>query len=99
MELYSLSPHAESDLDEIWDYFAQFDADNANRFLLEVFEIFGMLARNPLAGRVRNEIRENLRSFPKGDYAIFYYTNVVSVRIIRVLHSARNIEKVIDEEM
>lgn len=96
---YSLSPRAESDLDVIWMYYAQFDPENANRFVREIIEIFEMIARNPSAGRVRNEFRENLRSFPKDAYSIFYYPKTTGVRIMRVLHTARDNETIIDEEV
>lgn len=99
MNAFSLSPLAESDLDHIWSYFAEFDADNADRFLIKILEVLQMLADNPLSGRQRSEIRENLRFFPKDDYCIFYYPNPLGVRIMRILHSSRDIENIINEEL
>ena len=44
MNVFSLSPLAAGDVDDIWFYFAEFDPENANRFLLEILQVFRMLA-------------------------------------------------------
>lgn len=96
---YTISPWAVDDLDGIWLYFAQFDHDNADKFISELFEVFGMLARNPVAGRLRSDIEPDLRSFPKVNYSIFYYPTAVGVRIMRILHSARDIETILENDL
>lgn len=93
MGSYSFSPRAKSDLDQIWNYYAQFDPDNASRFVRELIRVFEMLAKFPSSGRLREEIRADLRSFPKGNYVIFYYPTPAGVRIMRVLHGARDHKK------
>ena len=98
MATFTLSPLAEDDLDSIWNYFAQYDTENATRFSLELLEAFWMLAHNPMAGRNRSYIRDSLRMFPKNDYCIFYYPDPNGVQIMRVLHSARDIETIFDKE-
>lgn len=93
-----ISPLAEDDLDSIWNYLAEYDAENAARFSLELLQSFWMLAQNPMAGTNRSNIRNNLRMFPKNDYCIFYYPDPNGVQIMRILHSARDIETIFDED-
>jgi toxin ParE1/3/4 len=50
-----------------------------------------MLARHPHIGRRRDDLRPNLRSFPVGDYVIFYQTEGSDVLILHVLHGRRDI--------
>jgi toxin ParE1/3/4 len=40
----------------------------------------------PHAGRTRNEIRPGYRSFPVGEYLIFYRVMEPGVRIMHVVH-------------
>lgn len=46
----------------------------------------------PEAGRSRSELQMGLRSFPVGRYLIFYRPSATSVEIVRVLHSARDVD-------
>jgi toxin ParE1/3/4 len=50
-----------------------------------------MLVENPLAGRERRELRDSLRSFPAGNYVIFYVPLPDGVEIIRVMHGRQDI--------
>jgi toxin ParE1/3/4 len=66
------SPQAEVDLNSIWDYIAADNVKAADALLVRIEELFDMLAQTPLAGRARNELAMKLRSFPVGNYVIFY---------------------------
>lgn len=46
-------------------------------------------------GRSRNELLDNLRSFPFERYLIFYFPIDDGVDIVRVLHNARDIDTVL----
>lgn len=92
--LYRLAPQVLSDLDQIWDYVAADNPTAALRLLSLFEERFLMLARQPLMGELRDELAPHLRSFPAGNYVIFYYPLDVSretVEIARVLHGARDV--------
>jgi toxin ParE1/3/4 len=54
-------------------------------------EAFDMLLTMPLAGRLRQEFRENLRSFAVDNYVIFYIPQSAGIDIIRVMHGRRDI--------
>lgn len=52
---------------------------------------FSFIAKNPGVGRLRSELREGLRSFPAGNYQIYYRQEKKDiVRILYVRHAARD---------
>ena len=63
-----VSDVAERDLDNIWYYIAKKSGsiETADRVVDSVTERFAMLARQPAAGRRRDELEAGLRSFPAG---------------------------------
>lgn len=91
-EFYVLSEIADKDLEEIFDYtMNKFGFDQAEKYLLQIDEIFKMLMKNPESGKQRNEIKEGLYSFPKDNHVIFYRILEDHIRIVRVLHGSRDI--------
>jgi len=51
-----------------------------------------MLLQNPLAGRERPELRSDLRSFPVGNYIIFYRALPDGVEIVRVMSGRQDVD-------
>jgi toxin ParE1/3/4 len=49
-------------------------------------------------GRARDELAANVRSFPFGRYVIFYAPMQDGIDVVRVLHSARDIDAVFSEK-
>ncbi|MBF9255624.1 type II toxin-antitoxin system RelE/ParE family toxin [Pontibacter sp. 172403-2] len=94
MAIYQLSPAAEEDLTEIWLYLAENASEQvADHIIDEISDTCQHLAQSPLIGRTRNELREELRSFPASTYLIFYdvvTANHIVVR--RVLHQRRDVD-------
>jgi toxin ParE1/3/4 len=96
-QLYQVSPAASCDLDAVWDYIAQDKPGAAANFLNKLRDHFLMLAQNPLLGESREELLPNLRSFPVGNYVIYYRpesTRNYAVEILRVLHGGRDVNAV-----
>jgi toxin ParE1/3/4 len=90
---YRVSPGADGDLIQIWEYIAQEDPDAAARLLGRFVNCFAMLARQPLIGTARDDLRRGVRDFSVGSYVIYYRPTSsadVAVEIVRVLHSARD---------
>lgn len=85
------SPRAKRDLLEIWDYIADDSEARADAFIARFDEKFRLLAERSGLGRPRDELAEGLRSFPVGRYVIFFRSIPNGVEIVRVLHSARDI--------
>lgn len=93
-ESYVLSEIADEDLGDIFDYsFAEFGIEQAKKYLYEIEEVFQNLLINPELGKIRNEIKEGLYSFPKDNHFIFYRILENHIRIVRVLHGSRDIPK------
>ena len=88
---YRLARTARRDLADIWDYIAKDSPINANRFLKMIAKRVHLLGSNPYAGRSRDELRPGLRSFPVGDYLIFYRVRKSLIEIARVLHGRRKL--------
>ena len=87
----SISPLAQTDLDEIWDYVANDNWPAADRLLATFHEKFLLLSRHPLLGQVREELRADVRSLSVGQYVIYYRARENRVHIARALHGSRDV--------
>lgn len=96
-------PQVERDLEECFVFIGTDNLDAALRFLVAAEETFSQLARFPRIGkskRVKTRILPGIRQFPiKGfeQHLVFYRPIIGGIEIIRVLHSARDLEGVLDE--
>jgi toxin ParE1/3/4 len=86
-------PQAAEDIEEIWDYIADDSFLAADRWLDQLDAQFQLLATHPLMGRAREELAAGIRSFPFGRYVIFYAQVDGGIDVVRVLHSARDIDE------
>lgn len=93
MTSYVVTPLAQADLDSIWNYIAADSPTAADRLLERFRETFARLARHPLMGRTRDELRSGLRSFSVRKYVVYYEFREGSLIIVRVIHGARDVEK------
>ena len=84
------SPQAEIDLENIWLYIAQDSPKNADRFLDLIQEKCELIADFPRLGESCAELIDGLRSFPVGNYLIFYFPLENGVNIVRVMHGSRD---------
>ena len=82
---------AELDLFDIWIYVAADNPDKADAFLDMFEEKFNLLAHSPMMGRERTELSKSIRSFPVGNYLVFYQPIEGGIDTFRVLLSARDI--------
>jgi len=89
-------PAAHFDLFEIWDHIATDSTAQADKMSEKFDRAFFRIAENPQMGRVRDELKAGIRSFPVGRYVIFYTVGVDSIQIARVLHSARDIKALLN---
>ncbi|MFY7815486.1 MAG: type II toxin-antitoxin system RelE/ParE family toxin [Chryseobacterium taeanense] len=89
---YVLSEAADQDLENIFDFtLNQFGFDQAEKYLLEIEDLFKILVLHPESGKARNEIKEGLYSFPKDNHIIFYRILDKYIRIVRVLYGSRDL--------
>ena len=87
-------PLAELDLLDIWNYIADDSPDRADNFLDRIESKLMTLAQNSGLGRKRSELLSDLRSFPIGNYVVFYQQIEGGIDVIRLLHGSRDIEEV-----
>ncbi len=93
-----IRPRALADLAEIWAYIAADSADQSDAFAALIDSKLQALARQPNMGRSRSELATDLRSFVVGRYVIFYVPHSEGVEIVRVLHGARDIEAILQDD-
>jgi toxin ParE1/3/4 len=82
---------SEDDLLDIWRYIAQDNPDAADRVLARIGSALDLLARNPLMGPARPDLRDDLRYFASGRYLILYSAHEDGIMVVRVLHGARHL--------
>lgn len=97
MTSYFLTPQVVQDLEESYDFIAVDSLNAALRFIDLLEEKFLLLTDSPEIGRRREELAPALRSFPVGNYVIFYRPVQEVIQIIRVLHGARDIESAFED--
>ena len=69
----------------------------ADRLIDSITDRFYLLASHPYVGRLREDLRPGLRSFPVGQYIVIYRIDQTDVLILHVLHSHRDILRIFDE--
>jgi len=87
-----ITPVAEADIAEIWDYIAQDSPDNATAFILALEEQIASLEEFPeRCPRIaENEILgTSYRHLVHGPYRTIFRVSGITVVILRVIHGAR----------
>jgi toxin ParE1/3/4 len=88
-------PEAEHDLIDIYLHVSRDNPTAAEKLVRAIDAKCERLARSPLIGRARPELRPDLRSFPYGAYLILYRVIDDGVEIVRVVHAARNLDDLV----
>jgi toxin ParE1/3/4 len=86
------SPQAEADVTAIWEFVAEDNIRAADALLDRIEAAFDMLAEMPRAGRAREDLAPKLRSFPVGNYVVFYLPVPDGIEVVRVMHARRDID-------
>lgn len=91
-----LADDANDDRLDIWSHIALDSARSADR-VLDLFDAaFEHLRALPQMGRARDDLRTGLRMWPVGDYLIFYRVDPDALRVLRILHGARDLPAIFD---
>jgi toxin ParE1/3/4 len=93
-----ISPEAQADLNSTWDYIAERDVAAADRFLDEFWTAASRHVSFPRTGRNRDDLRPGLRSFVVGKHVVFFLPDADTIRIVRVLHGSRDVNRIMSEE-
>jgi toxin ParE1/3/4 len=100
---YRLAWRARQDVLQIWQYIAGDNEPAADRFIDLLMRQFSLLGANPHIGRRRDDLREEYRSFPAGQYLVLYRVlnsagehpiSLQRVEIMHVIHSKRDIDSI-----
>ena len=99
MSGYHVTPAARNDLQQIHDYIAQFDIDNALRFVERISERFNLLSNYPYLGVARPRFGKDHRSFvvPGSGYIIVYRPIKDGVEILRVVHGSQDLGRLFQQ--
>ena len=88
------APKAESDLIDIWLYVAEDQPVNADRLLDQLNEAALLIAETPGMGVDRPILSKDLKSFPVGNYILYYRVKTDVLELVRVLSSSRDIDNI-----
>ncbi len=93
MKKIRLSPAAQNDLDEIWDYSNEnWGARKAQEYVEAIRDTLTAIA----AGTRRTtpvSVREGYFKCAAGSHLVFYRMNDISLDVIRILHSRMDVER------
>jgi len=90
--LYVQSAH--TDLLEAWLFIAEDNLAAADRMLEALAQEATTLSLQPMMGRARPELDQEVRSWPTSTpYILFYEINEATLTVLRVLHHARDVGK------
>ncbi len=94
MSRFTLSPRAQADLEEIWDYTeARWSRDQAEIYVRQIKTAIENLAADPSRGRACDDVRAGYRKYPVGSHVLFYRVRPDGVDIVRVLHGRMDFER------
>ena len=96
MKPFILTPRAEQDVSDIWDYIADDSIEAADRVLAALEKTMLRLAKNPGIGHMREELADRRhRFFLVYSYLIVYRFETQPLQVIRVLDAARDVQSVL----
>lgn len=93
MSRIDLKPLAKEDLIEIWQYIAEDNPNNADKFIDSVYEQLDLLSDQPCMGKEREDLATGLYYFPLGNYNAYYTLISNGIEVIRILHGKRDTER------
>lgn len=97
MKQFVLTPSAKRDLNNIWDYLADDSIVAADRVLDALENAIAKLAKNPGLGHWREDLADQRhRFFSVYSYLIVYRHNAKPLQIVRVLHAARDVRRILE---
>jgi toxin ParE1/3/4 len=88
-------PAARADLIGIGDFIARDNPDRAASFVAEIEARMRAAAERPRSHPARDDLHEGLRAARHGRYLIFFVEAGDEVQIVRVLHGARDLTRLL----
>lgn len=97
MAHYTYTRRAETDLIDIWTFVAEDNPAAADRLLDQIETACIHLAENPNLGPARPDLAAELRYFIVGNYLLLYRQTKPGIEIVRVVHGARQLSRLLRE--
>lgn len=96
MNGYVLTPAADDDLDEIWQYVCHSSGDTrADALEADLHAAMQRLGDSPNLGHMRHDLAsDSLRVWTVHKILIIYRPDTQPIQIIRVLHGARDVQAI-----
>lgn len=99
MGRYVLTAAARADLEEIAEFIRLDSPDAARRVVESLRKTMGKLARMPEIGHLREDLAPPpLRFWPVYSYLIVYLPESQPLQILRVLHGARDVRRLLESD-
>jgi toxin ParE1/3/4 len=95
---YELSEYADEDLISIWSYVAERNPVAAEKLIRRIDAACERLVDMPFMGRARGRRLRGLRSWVVGSYVIFYRPVGATIKVVRILHGARDIPAILGDK-
>jgi toxin ParE1/3/4 len=96
---YVLSPAAQADLEQIWDYTSQrWNDDQAEAYVRVIQHAVELVADNPLIGRPCGEVRAGYRRHTAGSHTLYYRAGAGGelIDVVRILHKRMDVDRHLD---
>ena len=91
---YIISPRAQADIEEIWDYtVGRWNDNQAVRYIRAIQEAIETIAADPARGRSCEQVRAGYRKYAVGSHVIFYRGSADGIDVVRVLHQRMDFER------
>jgi len=84
---FRLTPAAQRDLSEIWDFTQKrWDVVQAEEYIAEIRDAIERVAKEPNRGRRCDDIRDGYRRYVVGSHLVFFVEYEDAIDVIRILH-------------
>jgi toxin ParE1/3/4 len=94
MTRYVLSPRAQRDIEDIWNYTVQrWGADQAERYVGDIARAIEIVSADRRRGRACDEIRAGYFKCQVGSHVVFYRRVKSTVAVVRILHQRMDFER------
>jgi toxin ParE1/3/4 len=93
---YLLSPAAQADLEDIWDYTCdRWGIDQADGYLRLIHGAVQRAATNPKIGRPCDDVRPGYLKLAVGSHTLYYRVDAAHdvITVVRVLHQRMDVEQ------
>ena len=92
MSGYALHSEALADIAEIWEWITADNPSASERTVMEIYDAFRLLARNPYLGHQRRDLTSRPFRFwsVSGTYLVAYVPGRIPLRILAVVHGRRS---------